>query len=86
MEFDFKITTWERVTVSKENEAKVLQALKNNEINSANDIYNLLEEDSNIHCDTLLDVSEQMYVEDNGGSATIEVFENGEMLFNNSKN
>lgn len=86
MEFDFKITTWERVTVSKENENKVLEALKNNKINSADDVYNLLEEDGNIDCTVLLECNESMTLQENGGCSTIEVIDDlGEIVFKNGK-
>jgi hypothetical protein len=38
MHFDFKITTWERVEVSEENEKIVLDAMKNGDIFSAESI------------------------------------------------
>jgi hypothetical protein len=85
MEFDFKITTWERVKVSKEQEEKVLQAIKDGKVNSANDIFNLLGEegDMNVDCQKLDNVEEQMTVEENGGNSTIEVREGGEYLYHN---
>jgi len=86
MEFDFKITTWERVTVSKENEEKVLEALKSNKISSADDVYNLLEEDGNIDCNVLFECNELMTLEENGGRSTIEVIDDlGETVFKNGK-
>jgi hypothetical protein len=85
MEFDFKITTWERVKVSKKQEEKVLQAIKDGKVNSANDIFNLLGEegDMNVDCQKLDNVEEQMTVEENGGNSTIEVREGGEYLYHN---
>lgn len=87
MDFDFKITTWERVNVSEEHEQEVLQAIKEGKITSANDIFCFLagKEDVNIECIKLTDVEEQMTVEENGGCSTIEVIDNGKEVFNNKK-
>lgn len=85
MKFDFKITTWERVTVKEENEQEVLQAIKNGKIESANDIYDFLADkgDINIECEILTEVDEQMSVEDNDGASTIEVVDAGKTIFSN---
>ena len=86
MEFDFKITTWERVTVRGENEQEVLQAIKNGEIESANDIYDFLADKGvmNVDCEKLTQVDEQMSVEDNDGASTIEVLDSaGKTIFSN---
>tara|TARA_R110000851_G_scaffold21819_1_gene65042 strand:- start:4588 stop:4866 length:279 start_codon:yes stop_codon:yes gene_type:complete len=86
MEFDFKITTWERVTVKEENEQEVLQAIKNGKIESANDIYDFLADkgDINIECEKLTQVDEQMSVDDNDGASTIEVLDSaGNSIFSN---
>ena len=55
MKFDFKITTWERVTVREENEQEVLQAIKEGKIESAQDIFDFLADkgDMNIECEKL---------------------------------
>jgi hypothetical protein len=81
MEFDFKITTWERVTVPKEFEEKVLDGIKNRTITSSNDIHNIC---SGADYKKLDGVDEQMTIDENGGSATIEVMENGNMIYSNS--
>ena len=85
MKFDFKITTWERVTVREENEQEVLQAIKEGKIESAQDIFDFLADkgDMNIECEKLSDVDEQMSVEDNDGASTIEVVDNGKTIFSN---
>jgi hypothetical protein len=85
MKFDFKITTWERVTVSEEYEQEVLQAIKDGKIESANDIFDFLADkgDMNIECEKLADVDEQMSVEDNDGASTIEVVDAGKTIFYN---
>jgi hypothetical protein len=84
MEFDFKITTWERVTVAKEHEEMVLKALKEGMIDTATDIFNMLNDDRT-DCTTLLEVNEPMTLQENGGCSTIEVYENGEYIFKNGK-
>jgi hypothetical protein len=85
MEFDFKITTWERVIINdEEDQKKVFELIKTGEITSANDIWNKglgeLAEYS-----ILPDVSKQMTLEENGGRSTIEVLDNGETLYENGK-
>lgn len=88
MDFDFKITSWERVRVSEEQEQKVLQAIKDGKINSANDIVDFLgdEGDMNVELIPLNEVSEQMTVEENGGCSTIEVIDGSqEIVFKNGK-
>jgi hypothetical protein len=87
MDFDFKITTWERVNVSEEHEQEVLQAIKEGKITSANDVFDFLADkgDMNIECIKLTETDEQMTVEENGGCSTIEVIDNGKEIFNNEK-
>ena len=81
MEFDFKITTWERVTVSKEKEKEVLDKIKKGEIVSADDIFDV---DKNAHCKKIDDVDEQMTVEENSECSTIEVLNSeGVTIFKN---
>ena len=81
MEFDFKITTWERVKVKKENEQKVLDGIKDGSITCANDIFTI---DSNADAQPLHEVDEQMTVKENGGSPTIEVLSDDETIFTNN--
>ena len=83
MQFDFKVTTWERITVDQEDEQKVLEAIKDGSVTSANDIFNLCD---NADYNVLSDTSEQMTVEKNGYSFTIEVITNdGSIIFTNEK-
>jgi hypothetical protein len=83
MQFDFKITTWERVTVDQEDEQKVLEAIKDGSVTSANDIFNLCD---NADYNILAETEEQMTVEENGGSSTIEVIDaDGNTIFSNGK-
>jgi hypothetical protein len=85
MQFDFKVTTWERISVSADQEEKVLDAIKRGEITSSNDIFNFLEDDGNISIETMLETTEQMTPEENDGQSTIEVLStNGETIFTNA--
>lgn len=76
MKFDFKITTWERVTVPDNLKDEVLQAIKDEKITSSNGLHDWLSENGH-EVDTeysiIPEVEEQMTVEENGGSSTIEV-------------
>ena len=83
MEFDFKVTTWERVTVEPEHEEQLLRLIKEGTITSASDVFSY---DFDAECNKLDDADEQMTVEDNGGCATIEVIgDNGENVFTNEQ-
>lgn len=82
MDFDFKVTTWERVTVDPKHEEQLLRLIKEGEITSANDVFSY---DFDAECNKLDDADEQMTVEENGGASTIEVIgDNGENIFKNS--
>jgi len=88
MQFDFKVTTWERIKVDTDQEEKILQAIKNGTINSVDDIYTLLEQDgiANIESEMLLEFCEEMSLAENGGCSTIEVYDdNGKQVFKNGK-
>jgi len=80
MKFDFKITTWERVTVDPKHEKKILKLIKSGNIKSANDVFTYI---SDAECYKLDDVDVQMTVEENGGEATIDVLEDGESIYSN---
>jgi 23S rRNA G2445 N2-methylase RlmL len=82
MQFDFKVTAWERVNVDEKDEQKILQLIKEGKINSSADIFN--------HCDSasfemIAETEEQMSVEENGGSSTIEVLDGQETIYTNEK-
>lgn len=83
MEFDFKITTWERVTVDPEKEEDVLQAIIDGKITTSTEIYNFLADqgDMNVDIQKLYDTDEQMSLNDNEGFSTIEVYDNGECIW-----
>lgn len=81
MDFDFKIVTWERVKVPTEKEEEVLQALKTGRVTCSNDIWEICEgaELGSVDWDV-----EQMSVKENGDQSTIEVYEDGEIIFTNN--
>lgn len=80
MKFDFKVTTWERLTVPQEDEQRVLEGIKDGSITSGDDIYGL---NIDAECETLFETGEQMSVKENGGCATIEVLEDTETIYTN---
>lgn len=74
MNVDFKVTTWERVSVPDELKDAVLEALNNGRIQTSNDLINFLDDrDSHGEYSIIAEVEEQMTPEENGGQATIEV-------------
>ena len=80
MDFDFKVTTWKRVTVSEEHEQQVLDAIKGGSVTCANDIFGIV---SSAECKKLDDADEQMTIEDNMGASTIEVLNDSDTIFEN---
>jgi hypothetical protein len=82
MDFDFKVTTWKRVTVSEEHEQQVLDAIKGGSVTCANDIFGIV---SSVECKKLDDTDEPLTPEENGGSSTIEVLEGGDTIFTNGE-
>ena len=87
MRFQFKTTVWEEVGgVATKDEQKVLKAIKDGSINSANDIFNFLDTDGNLYCEVIEGTSEQMSVNENVGCSTIEVLDGFETIFDNTKN
>lgn len=84
MYIDFKITTWDRVHILSQDEEEVRLAIKNGELTSQQD-FNLLDVEGS--WEKLDDVDEQMSVEENGGNATVEVWENDdEKIYTNLEN
>ena len=82
MDFDFKITTWERATVPKEKEQEVLQAIKEGKIFESSDIWGICEDLVILPLDNI--TSEPISVRDNDGCATIEVLDDdGETIYEN---
>lgn len=75
MHIDFKVTTWERVEIPEGKEKEVLSKIKDGSISSGNDLFDLFNDDGNLTCDKLDDTDEPMTPEENGGSSTMEVWE-----------
>jgi hypothetical protein len=83
MQIDFKITTWERITISKESEQEVIKAIKNGEITDADDLFELFGDEC-FNEGILSDVSQQMTIEENDNNATIEIInDKGDTIFDN---
>ena len=72
MQIDFKITTWERITVPQELEQEVIKAIASEEITCADDLFEMFGDDC-FNEGILSDVSQQMTIEENDYNATIEV-------------
>lgn len=83
MDFEFKITTWEKVTVDEKHEEMIKEKIINGEITSANDIFKFVEDAT---CEKIDDVDEQMTLEENGGMSTIEIFnDDNELIWQNGE-
>lgn len=80
MKFDFKITTWERVSVPKAYEQTVLKAIKDGVIKTSSDIYLFLvgkgAKHEDIEFDVMEELSQQMLTSENEDRSTIEVVDN----------
>lgn len=86
MEFKFKTTIWEDVkTDNSIDENRILAALKEGKVTCAEDIYQLKTVDQLLlSCETIDNTSEQMSVEENDNQPTIEVYENGKLIWDNT--
>jgi len=78
MHVDFKVTTWERLTLdtdtlSPNDIAEIKRKIKDGIIRTSCDL--IEEVGSSQECETLYEVEEQMTVISNEGEATIEFFE-----------
>ena len=83
MQVDFKITTWERITIPQELGLKVIKAIQNEEITSADDLIEMFGDDC-FNEGILSDVSQQMTIEENDDNATIEIInDKGNTVFDN---
>jgi hypothetical protein len=83
MQIDFKITTWERITIPQELEQEVLKAIQNEEISSADDLIEMFGDEC-FNEGILSDVNQQMSIEENDYNATIEVInDKGNTIFDN---
>ena len=83
MQIDFKITTWERITVPKELEEKVIKAIQNEEITNSEDLFEMFDDEC-FYEGILSDVTQQMSIEENDNNATIEILnDKGDTIFDN---
>jgi hypothetical protein len=83
MQIDFKITTWERISVPQELQEAVTKAIANEEITCADDLIEMFGDDC-FNEGILSDVSQQMTIEENDHNATIEVInDKGDTIFDN---
>ena len=83
MQIDFKITTWERISVPQELQEAVTKAIANEEITCADDLIEMFGDDC-FNEGILSDVSQQMTIEENDHNATIEVLnDKGDTIFDN---
>jgi hypothetical protein len=88
MFIDYKTTVWERFEIEDEHKDLLLEFLKENPKASAMDIWNWYSDNGgDPHCETIEGTSEEMSVEENGGSSTIEIvsetFNGNEMIYQN---
>jgi hypothetical protein len=84
---DFLVQSWERVEISDSIYEEVLAKIKAGDITSSNDICdNYPESEWHFDSDSLIEYSQQIYLEDNGGYSTIEVSTtDGEDVYSNSE-
>jgi len=80
MKVDFKVTMWTRAIIDDEDKDKVLKALKSGEITNISDLYGFAEDPL---WEDLHETQEEMTVEDNGGESTIEIIDDGEIVYTN---
>lgn len=85
MYLDFKVTSWERLYIPEELSRQVEEKLKSGEIQTANDAIELFEDRGVYYEGHIAEVEEQMTVEENGGSSTIELIgsNGGDPIFKN---
>jgi hypothetical protein len=77
MHVDFKITTWERCEIPSDLTPEEITTLKDKILAGVITCYDDLDEEVGIgHHEIVLEAEEYMTPEDNGGAATIELFEN----------
>ena len=81
MKFEFKKTTWEKVTIPKEKEAEILKGIEDGEITSADDIFDICKD---AVCEEIEGVDTPMSIEQNEGFSTIEVRnDEGDIIYEN---
>ena len=88
MNVDFKISVWERVSISDANKTQknnIKNAIKSGEISTSQDLFDYCTE-NDIPCsfDGNIDETEQkLSLEENDGYSTIEIIDDGETIFTN---
>jgi hypothetical protein len=89
MFIDYKTTVWERFEIDDQDKDLLLEFLKENPEASAMDIYDwyVINIGGDPHCETIEGTSEEMSVEENGGSSTLEILssDGSEMIYQNGK-
>lgn len=86
MFIDYKTTVWERFEIEDENKDLLLEFLKENPEASAMDIWNWYADNGgDPYCETIEGTSEEISIVENGGSSTIEILLNDQILFENGK-
>lgn len=86
MYIDYKVTVWKRVYFDEDTDSKkVIQVLEEDGLGYVFD-----EELGFVEQETLFETEDDMTPEENGGYATIEVYENnnlaGDLIWSNEKN
>ena len=83
MDVDFKIITWQRVTIPEYAEETVLRKLKEGQITTIEEIFEIA---ADSYMENLEEVETYMTVKENEGYSTIEVLnEEGETIWDNSE-
>ena len=86
MFIDYKTTIWERFEIEDENKDLLLAFLKDNPEAGPSDIYVwYCENGGDPHCETIEGTSEEMSVEENGGSSTIEILLDDKIIYENGE-
>jgi hypothetical protein len=80
MHIDFKITTWERAKISSEDEKTVLKLIEDGKLKDEGDFANL---NLDVQYEILNEFSEYMTISENDNQATIEVYDDLKLIYNN---
>ena len=83
---DFKVTVWERVSISDDKLNDVIERIRSGEITSSSDLFNVLDDDCTYE-GIIDDTMEPLTPEENDNQSTIEAMTNkGKTVFTNYKN
>ena len=82
MNIDFKITSWERVSVDDDQKDLIIKALERDEIQSSNDVIELLGDKATFE-GVMPETDEQMVTHENDYQSTIEVLVDTETVYTN---